>query len=127
MPQTAAAAGLLVIAIGGAVALVGGLRGRPIAVAHARSETKGALDGLPAREVYARLAIQFAWLLALLVAIHLIGMMPALGLFLLSYMTLQSRVRWTTALLIAIPLLGRHVCPVRQAAARAVAALAAGR
>ncbi len=114
MPQTAAAAGLLVIAVGGTVALVGGLRGRPIAVAHARSESKGALDGLPAREVYAGLAVQFAWLLALLVAIHLIGMMPALGLFLLSYMTLQSRVRWTTALLIAIPLwVGMYVLFVK--------------
>jgi hypothetical protein len=104
MPQTAAAAGLLVIAIGAAMAGLGAARGRPIGAARARSEIKGALEGLTDAVVYGRLAVQVLWLVGLLAGVHLIGMMPALGLFMLLYMTIEGRTRLGTALLIVLPL-----------------------
>jgi putative tricarboxylic transport membrane protein len=104
MPQTAAAGGLIVIAIAAATAGIGAARGRPAVASRARSEIRGTLDGLAETIVYGRLAVQIVWLLGLLAGVFLIGMMPALGLFMLLYMVVEGRTRVGTAVLIVAPL-----------------------
>jgi putative tricarboxylic transport membrane protein len=104
MPQTAAAAGLLVVALAAGRTAIGAARGTPIAASRARSETPGALEGLSDAAVYGRLAVQALWLLGLLAGVALIGMLPALGLFMLLYMTVEGRTRLGTSLAIVLPL-----------------------
>jgi len=114
MPQTAAASGLVVVALAAAAAAIGLARGRPLGASRARSEIRGALEGLGDAVVYGRLAVQALWLLGLLAGVHLIGMMPALGLFMLLYMLIEGRTRVTTALLVVAPLwLGMYVLFVK--------------
>jgi TctA family transporter len=114
MPQTAAAAGLMVIAIAGGLAAVATARGRPIGASRARSEIAGALEGLTDAVVYGRLAVQALWLIGLLGGVLVIGMLPALGLFMLLYMTIEGRTRLGTALLIVVPLwVGMYVLFVK--------------
>ena len=114
MPQTAAASGLVVVALAAAAAAIGLARGRPIGASRARSEIRSALEGLGDAVVYGRLAVQALWLLGLLAGVHLIGMMPALGLFMLLYMLIEGRTRVTTALLVVAPLwLGMYVLFVK--------------
>jgi TctA family transporter len=114
MPQTAAAAGLMVIAIAGGLAAIGTARGRPIGAARARSEIAGALEGLADAVVYGRLAVQALWLIGLLAGVALIGMLPALGLFMLLYMTIEGRTPLGTALMIVLPLwVGMYVLFVK--------------
>ena len=43
------------------------------------------------------------WLVGLVVAVHLIGMLPAIGLFVIAYMRLEGRSRWLNIIVIAIP------------------------
>ena len=54
--------------------------------------------------VYARLGEQLIWLAGLLMAVSLIGMMPALGAFMLLYMLYVGKTRVATAFLIVVPL-----------------------
>jgi Tripartite tricarboxylate transporter TctA family/Tripartite tricarboxylate transporter TctB family len=112
MPQTAAAGGLLVIVLGAAGALLG--KAPNFAFSRARSETASALAGVSDRVVYGRLAVQFLWLLSLLAGVFVIGMLPALGLFMVLYMIVEGRTRSRTAILIAAPLLiGMYLLFVR--------------
>jgi TctA family transporter len=114
MPQTAAAAGLMVIAIAGGLAAIGTARGRPTGASRARSEIAGALEGLTDAVVYGRLAVQALWLIGLLAGVALIGMLPALALFMLLYMTIEGRTRLGTALMIVLPLwVGMYVLFVK--------------
>jgi len=114
MPQTASAAGLFVTAIGGALVLATQVMGKPIGAVRARSATKGTLDGLIDSIVYSRLAVQVLWLLGLLCGVHVIGMMPALGLFMIFYMVILGRTQWITAIAIALPLwVGMYVLFVK--------------
>ncbi|MFY0691909.1 MAG: tripartite tricarboxylate transporter permease [Paracoccaceae bacterium] len=53
-----------------------------------------------------RILGQAAWLVALVIAVRVIGMVPAIGLFALAYMLIEGRVRWWVAILILIPFLG---------------------
>jgi TctA family transporter len=104
MPQAASIAGLLVIALDVTIGLIDRARGRTVLAARPYGTITGTLEGLPDGLVYRRLAVQALWLLGLLGAVHAIGMLPALGLFMVGYMIVHGGVRWRTAVLIAAPL-----------------------
>ena len=46
---------------------------------------------------------QGLWLVGLVLAVHLIGMLPAMGLFVIAYMRLEGKTRWVNIMMIAIP------------------------
>jgi hypothetical protein len=104
MPKTAAAAGFLVIAARAMAALAG--RGTPVPAPRAASEVRSTREGLDDARVYARLGLQMLWLLGLLAGISCIGLLPALGLFVVLHMTIAGGTRPLTALAIALPLWG---------------------
>ena len=49
---------------------------------------------------------QVSWLIALVVAVKLIGMLPAIGLFVFLYMVLEGKTKPLTSILILLPFLG---------------------
>jgi TctA family transporter len=102
MPQTAAAAGLIVIACAGLAAALGKLQGKPALAKKTGHEVAGALGELAETTVYARFLVEALWLMGLLAGVMLIGLMPALGLFMFSYMSTAGRTRWPLALIITI-------------------------
>jgi TctA family transporter len=104
MPQTAAAAGLLVIACAGIMVALAKRQGKPMAMARTSQELAGPLRDLSERAVYARLAVEALWLIGLLAAVAAIGLLPALGLYAFSYMVTAGRTRWTMALVITASL-----------------------
>jgi TctA family transporter len=99
MPQTAAAAGLIVIACAGIMLLVG--KGQPRAAAKSLEHAGPALSP---KTVYGRLGVEVAWLAGFLAAVWLIGLMPTMGLYMFCYMATSGRTRWTTALIITVAL-----------------------
>ncbi len=104
MPQTAAAAGLIVIACAGFGALIARLRGKPILAAKTAYEVAGTFDDLAETTIYARLLVETLWLSGLLAAVLLIGLMPAMGLYMFLYMATAGKTRWPTALIITVSL-----------------------
>jgi putative tricarboxylic transport membrane protein len=104
MPQTAAAAGLLVIACAGLAALVARLRGRPMLAAKTAYELTGAFGELAETAVYGRLFVEMLWLSGLLAGVLLIGLMPAMGLYMFLYMATAGKTPWPMALLITVSL-----------------------
>ncbi|NNK77998.1 MAG: hypothetical protein HKP40_04715 [Litoreibacter sp.] len=86
------------VAIGGFIAAVGFIVFR----------TLGKIPPLAtdSSEPIVRILGQGAWLVALVIAVKLIGMVPAIAVFALSYMLIEGRVRWWVAILILIPFLG---------------------
>jgi TctA family transporter len=98
MPQTAAATGLIVIAIAAIAALVTKLQGGTRATAPSREHSPAAQ--LSAPTVYSRLGVEALWLIGFLVGVALIGLMPAMGIYMFAYMATAGRTRWTTALII---------------------------
>jgi TctA family transporter len=104
MPQTAAAAGLIVIAGAGIGALVARLRRQPMFTAKTAFEVAGTFGGLPETTVYARLLVEMLWLAGLLGGVLLIGLMPAMGFYMFLYMATAGRTRWPMALLITVSL-----------------------
>jgi TctA family transporter len=104
MPQTAAAAGLAVIACAAIVALTAKLQGRPLMAGKSSFEVAGAFGTLSESTIYARFGMEVAWLVGLLAGVWLIGLMPAMGLFMFLYMATAGRIRWTTALIITVAL-----------------------
>ena len=98
MPQTAAATGLIVIAIAAIAALVTKLQGGTRAAAPSREHSPAAQ--LSAPTVYARLGVEVLWLVGFLVGVALIGLMPAMGIYMFAYMATAGRTRWMTALII---------------------------
>lgn len=91
MPQTAAAAGLLVIACSAGTMLIARLRGQPFVMARATHEIVGALDGLSDTVIYSRFGTQLIWLIGLLLTILVIGMLPAVALFMILHMTIEGK------------------------------------
>jgi TctA family transporter len=91
MPQTAAAAGLLVIGCSGVMILLARMRGESVATARATHEIAGALDGLGDSTIYSRFGTQLVWLVGLLLTILVIGMLPAVALFMILHMTIEGR------------------------------------
>jgi len=104
MPQTAAAAGLIVIACAGAMAALAKLQGRPVLGTKTAYEVLGAFGALSETTVYARLAVEALWLAGFLIGVLLVGLMPAMGLYMFSYMATAGRTRWATAFTITVPL-----------------------
>jgi TctA family transporter len=104
MPQTAAGAGLLIIACAGIMTALAKSQGKPVAAARASHEPAGPVKELDEATVYARLAIEALWLVGLLAAVAAIGLLPALGLYAFSYMVTAGRTRWTLALAITASL-----------------------
>jgi hypothetical protein len=104
MPQTAAAAGLLVIACASLAALVARLQGRPMLAAKTAYELTGAFGELAETTVYGRLFVEILWLSGLLAGVLLIGLMPAMGLYMFLYMATAGKSPWPIALLITVSL-----------------------
>jgi putative tricarboxylic transport membrane protein len=98
MPQTASAAGLIVVLAYASVAISARYRSdQTIAASYAGAASQMQL-------IYTRLASQLGWLIAMLLSVLVIGMMPSLGAFILLYLRFVGAARWSTALLIAVPL-----------------------
>jgi len=104
MPQTAAAAGLIVIVCAGATVVLAKLQGRPILQSKTAYEVMGAFGELTEKTVYARLVVEALWLVGFLIGVVLIGLMPAMGLYMFLYMSTAGKTRWPTALLITVSL-----------------------
>ena len=104
MPQTAAAAGLIVIACAGATVALARWQGKPILESKTAYEVIGAFGELTEKTVYARLSVEALWLIGLLISVLLIGLLPAMGLYMFSYMATAGRTRWPTALVITVSL-----------------------
>ena len=102
MPQTAAATGLIVIAIAAIAALVTKLQG--VARTAAPSGEHSPAAQLSPPTVYARLGVEALWLIGFLVGVALIGLMPSMGVYMFAYMATAGRTRWTTALIITAAL-----------------------
>ena len=104
MPQTAAVAGLVVIACAALLVVAAKMQGRPVILTRASYEVLGAFEGMTERLIYQRLGIETSWLLGLLAGVLLIGMLPAMGLYMFLYMATVGRTRPVTASLITVPL-----------------------
>jgi TctA family transporter len=114
MPQTAAAAGLLVIACAGFTMLAARLQGKPAFAAKTAYEVAGTFGELAETTVYARLCVEILWLIGLLAGVLLIGLMPAMGLYMFLYMAMAGKTRWPTALFITASLwIGFYILFVR--------------
>jgi TctA family transporter len=104
MPQTAAAVGLIVIACAGLAAVLAKLQGKPALAAKTAHDVGGGVGQLAETTVYARLLVEALWLVGLLVGVALIGLMPALGLYMFSYMSTAGKTPWPVALIIVVSL-----------------------
>jgi TctA family transporter len=104
MPQTAAAAGLIVIASAGAATLLARLQGRPMLAAKTPHDVTAPFGELAETTIYARLLVEALWLVGLLVGVLLIGLMPAMGLYMVLYMATAGKIPWPTAVLVTVPL-----------------------
>jgi hypothetical protein len=102
MPQTAAAAGLIVIACAGATVALAKLQGKPVLGTKTAYEVLGAFGALSEKTVYARLVVEASWLAGFLIGVLLVGLMPAMGLYMFSYMATAGKTRWPTALIITV-------------------------
>ena len=110
MPQSAAVTGLIVILCSVAGMLLAKIRNEPMLMTRAIYEVAGTFGGLPEKEIYKRLGVQALWLFGFLAAVLLIGMMPAMGLYMVLYMIFYGETRWSTALLIVVPMwIGMYV------------------
>jgi hypothetical protein len=107
MPQTAAVAGIIVIACAAIAAFAASREPKPSAYPHTLPD---AHKGLAETTVYGRLGIEALWLGGLLVGVLTIGMLPALALYVFLYMVTIGKTRLPTALPITIALgLGFYV------------------
>jgi TctA family transporter len=102
MPQTAAIAGIAVVAIAAFSALMARRRGAP-AAGRTYHVTKG-FAGLTEKIVYLRLGAEVLWLVGLLLGVLAIGMVPAMALYVFLYMITAGKTRWPTALIITLAL-----------------------
>src|SRR5262249_57609960 len=103
-PQTAAAAGLIVIACAGVAAALAQLQGKARLATKTRYEITPASGELTETTVYARLLVEALWLVGLLIGVLLIGLMPAMGLYMFLYMSTAGKTSWPMALIITISL-----------------------
>lgn len=103
MPQTAAVAGIIVIACAAIAAFVASRQdtAKPSGPAF-HETTKG--PGLAEKVVYGRLGVEVLWLGGLLLGVLAIGMMPAMGLYVFLYMVTAGKTRWPIALVITAAL-----------------------
>ena len=59
---------------------------------------------MPPRTIYRRAAVYFGWLLFFFGAAALVGILPAMFLFLVGYMRYEGKESWTTTLAVAVPM-----------------------
>ena len=59
-----------------------------------------------ASEPMRAVSLQVAWLIALVIGVKLIGMLPAIGLFIFLYMIIEGKTKLLTAVAILLPFLG---------------------
>jgi len=104
MPETAAGAGLAVIACAGIAAAAARVRGKPVPASRTAYELTGAFAGLAETTVLARLGVEALWLIGFLGAVLVIGLMPAMGLYMFLYMAIPGRTPWPTALAVTAAL-----------------------
>jgi TctA family transporter len=102
MPQTAATAGIIVIACAAIAALVARRQGKPASGRASYDVMK--TPGLPEKTVYLRLGIEALWLGGLLLGVLAIGMQPAIALYVFLHMVTAGKIRWPTALIITASL-----------------------
>jgi len=103
MPQIIAWAGLAFIAGRVALELWGG-GGAPEAVGGAHFDNVTDFGELSRRTIAHRALRYLAWCLFLLGAASIVGLLPALALFLIGYMRFEGGERWSTVLAISLPL-----------------------
>jgi TctA family transporter len=102
MPQTAAIAGIIVIACAAIAALIARRQDKPASGRTSYDVVK--TPGLPEKTVYLRLGIEALWLGGLLLAVLAIGMLPAIALYVLLHMVTAGKIRLSTALIITASL-----------------------
>ncbi len=59
---------------------------------------------MPPRTIYRRAAVYFGWLLFFFGTAALVGILPAMFLFLVGYMRYEGKESWTTTLAVAVPM-----------------------
>jgi hypothetical protein len=112
MPQTAATAGIIVIACAAIAALIARQQGKPPAFRTSYDLTK--THGLAEKTVYLRLGIEALWLGGLLLGVLTIGMLPAIALYVFLHMVTAGKIPWPTALIITASLaIGSYVLFVK--------------
>ena len=106
MPQTAATAGLIVIGCAGATMIVARLQGRPAPMMRARARADGGVRRPQrARMIYRRLRhTRSCGSPACSLRVLVVGMLPAIGLYMFVYMVTEGRTRLVPAVLITISL-----------------------
>ncbi|HMA75539.1 MAG TPA: tripartite tricarboxylate transporter permease [Xanthobacteraceae bacterium] len=104
MPQTAATAGIIVVICAGIIMLVPGRQREPRTGIMSVEKHVGSATPLSAKTVYGRFAVELLWLLSFLAAVWLIGLMPAMGLYMFLYMSTAGKTRWPLALIITVSL-----------------------
>jgi len=104
MPQTAATAGIIVVICAGIIMLVPGRQREPRTGIMSVEKHVGSATPLSAKTVYGRFAVELLWLLSFLAAVWLIGLMPAMGLYMFLYMSTAGTTRWPLALIITVSL-----------------------
>jgi TctA family transporter len=104
MPQTAAAAGLIMIACAALLVLAATLQGKPITRSKASHEKSGAFEQLTETDIYTRFAVEALRLGGLLIGIWLIGLLPAIGVYMFLYMVTAGKTQWPTAFIVTASL-----------------------
>jgi TctA family transporter len=98
-------------------AAAGGPRGSGVSASHAATgdafnvasenvhfDIQADYGGLEARTILVRAVIYFAWLLFFLAAAEVVGLLPAMFLFLVGYIRFAGRETWEMTLAIAVPM-----------------------
>jgi TctA family transporter len=102
MPQTAATAGIIVIACAAIAALMARGRGKSSSARTSYDVVKS--HSLPEKTVYLRFGIEALWLGGLLLGVLTIGMLPAIALYVFLHMVTAGKIRLPTALIITASL-----------------------
>jgi TctA family transporter len=107
IPQAAAWAGLMFTVIHLAGRLVR-IDATARATAAAASQTSGSADSefddIPSATIISRAGVFFGWCIGYLAMTALIGLLPAMFLFLVGYMRFQGRESWRLSLSIVVPI-----------------------
>jgi len=104
MPETAAAVGLAVIVCAAVAAAVARLGGKSVPASRTAYELTGAFGSLPEATVLARLGAETLWLGGFLAAVLVIGLMPAMALYMFLYMAIPGKTPWPVALAVTAAL-----------------------
>ena len=101
MPQTVSAVGLIVVICSGIGVYMRKRAGETI-VKPRKAHMADVLEAMPDRELYPRMGIMFAWVLAVFVGSELIGLLPTLFIYMVAYMRFEGKQPWLRTLIIAV-------------------------